>query len=74
MPFRRILLVAVAASSLTAQSPEPADHANQLRRDAKLARPVFQRADWSFDYAAARAAAQRHDRLILAYFTRSFAP
>lgn len=66
-----ILAVLFVVAALEAQSN---DDTYRHRRDAKLARPVFQRSDWTSDYESALAAARREDKLILAYFTRSFAP
>ena len=44
------------------------------RRDAKRKAPFLKTATWYTDYDAARDAAREGDRLILAYFTRSFSP
>lgn len=42
-------------------------------RAEKLAKPVFDNAAWHFDYDEARAKAKQEGKLILTYFTRSFA-
>ena len=42
-------------------------------RDEKLARPVFKKADRSFDYDAVRARAKQEGKLIFTYFSRSYA-
>lgn len=44
------------------------------KRDKKLAATFLKRAAWHKDFAAARAAAAEKGQLILAYFTRSYAP
>ncbi len=67
-------LTLAAQETLTAQAVEPAFVREHERlRAAKLARPVFTRAEWVTNYEAARAKAKREDKLILAYFTRSYA-
>ena len=43
-------------------------------RVGELAKPVFQAAAWHLDYGKAQAEAAREDKLILVYFTRSYAP
>ena len=42
-------------------------------RDEKLAHEVFQKANWIFDFDEARAEAKKSNKLIFAYFTRSYA-
>jgi hypothetical protein len=42
-------------------------------RKAKLAKPVFENAAWRTDFDAARKAAKASGKLLLAYFTRSYA-
>lgn len=42
-------------------------------RDEKMAHEVFQKADWIFDYDKVLAEAKQQDKLIFAYFTRSYA-
>ncbi len=42
-------------------------------REKKLAKPVFQRANWLFDYDEARQQAKKQGKLLFTYFTRSFA-
>lgn len=65
-----VLLIAVFSARAQSQA---VDSYEKLRK-AKLARPVFERTAWCFDYDVARATARRKGKLILAYFTRSFAP
>lgn len=43
-------------------------------RAKKLSKKVFENADWFYDYDEARAAAKAEDKLLLVYFTRSYAP
>jgi hypothetical protein len=44
----------------------------EARRDAKLREAWLQRLDWTTDYAEAQARASDQDKVILAYFTRSY--
>ncbi len=46
----------------------------EQRRNEKLGKPVFARAEWLADYDAALARAAKDGKLVLLYFTRSFAP
>ena len=41
-------------------------------RDEKLALPVFDKADWTFDYDKARERAKKEGKLIFTYFSRSY--
>ena len=42
-------------------------------RDEKIGHEVFQKANWIFDYDKAREEAKKSNKLIFAYFTRSYA-
>ena len=42
-------------------------------RDKKLAKPVFQKANWIFDYDQARAEAKKQGKFLFTYFSRSYA-
>lgn len=66
----------IPATKLTAPPPAstPAQDDLKAKRAEKLAKPVFQKAAWHTDYDAARAEAKEHDKLLLVYFTRSYAP
>ena len=44
------------------------------RREAKLAEPFIENADWVTDYDQALAMAKKSGKPIFAYFSRSFAP
>jgi len=44
------------------------------RREAKLAEPFIQNADWVTDYDRALALAKQSGKPIFAYFSRSFEP
>ncbi len=46
----------------------------RAQRSEKLAKPVFKNAAWRLDYDAARREAEADGKLILTYFTRSYAP
>ncbi len=45
---------------------------NELLRQQKLARPVFRASTWLTDFDRARATAKQEQKLIFAYFTRSY--
>ncbi len=67
----------VPATKLTAPTtptqPPVQDEVKKLRAE-KLAKPVFKQAAWRTDYDQARAEAKKDGKLILVYFTRSYAP
>jgi hypothetical protein len=63
--------VALLAALLPAQNAEQ-DKLVELRAQ-KLAKPVFQKAPWVTDYDKAREQAKKENKLIFAYFTRSYA-
>ena len=44
------------------------------RRDAKLQSEFLQDSNWTTDYDVARGMSAKSGKLILAYFTRSYAP
>jgi len=60
------LLLALAGSA-AAQSMEE-------RLEAKLKKPFLKNAAWVLDFAEAKRQAKAQNRLIFAYFTRSYAP
>jgi hypothetical protein len=70
-----MMAAVLALSALLAQ--ESADQITPeervRRRDAKLSAPFMKNAEWLTDYEAARERAARTGRMILAYFTRSWA-
>lgn len=69
-----LVLAALALSApLAAQQPQKSQEDFIKLRDEKLAKEVFQKAPWGFDYDAARKQAKAEGKLILAYFTRSYA-
>lgn len=53
--------------------PMPAQDELKQRRQEKLGKPVFENAAWLTDYDAAKKAAKEQGKLILVYFTRSYA-
>jgi len=58
--------LAVMASAAQAQSLEE-------KRDAKLQAPFLSKASWITDFDKAREEAKKGDKLMFAYFTRSYA-
>lgn len=73
--MRSPLLAALAAGLLASVATAQASNQDKLiqQREEKLAKPVFQNAAWRTDYDAARAEAKKDGKLILTYFTRSYA-
>lgn len=68
------------ATALPAQQAKKLIKADQEKQDKysagrseKFAKPVFEKANWLFDYDEARAEAERSGKLLFAYFTRSYA-
>lgn len=62
------------AALLAAPAPAQSQEQYVARKEAKLAEPWLQNADWILDYDEAKAAAAKSGKPIFAYFTRSFAP
>jgi hypothetical protein len=75
MNLRLIVPVAaLLASLLPAQNaPEPTPEELTAKRTEKLAKPVFTKAPWVTDYDQAREQAKKENKLVFAYFTRSYA-
>jgi hypothetical protein len=67
---------AVLAAAATTTGPAAAQGQQELqqKRDQKLAKPEFKAAPWITDYEAALARAKAENKLVLAYFTRSYSP
>ena len=74
MPIRSSVPLATLAlsASLLAQQQKSQEELIQMR-DEKLAKPVFKLANWNTDYDAVREEAKKSNKLIFAYFTRSYA-
>ena len=74
--FRMIALtIATTALPLAAQDRQPALREKLAAKlAAKLEEDWVKDAGWITDYEAALAAAKESDTLVLAYFTRSYAP
>ena len=74
MNHRSTMAVAVISLALASHVLAQKSQEQLARlRDEKMAQAVFQQADWTFDYDKARALAKSSDKLIFAYFTRSYA-
>ncbi|HEX5052190.1 MAG TPA: hypothetical protein VFZ65_10490 [Planctomycetota bacterium] len=72
--IRLLPVAALLASLLPAQQrPTPSQQDLQKMRAEKLAKPVFEKANWIADYDKARETAKKQGKLIFAYFTRSYA-
>jgi len=74
--FLASLLALLAGGSplVMAQGGGPDQATLQKWREAKLAEPWLKKAAWFTDYDQARQAARDGRKLILTYFTRSYAP
>jgi hypothetical protein len=70
-PMMFVPIAALLASLLPAQEKSQED-LTKLRAE-KLAKDVFKKAAWVADYDKAREQAKRENKLIFAYFTRSYA-
>ena len=74
--MKRLTILAMAASLLTGSALLGQQNSQEefaKLRDEKMALEVFQKANWIFDYEAARAEAKKSGKPIFAYFTRSYA-
>jgi hypothetical protein len=73
--FKTAIALALMAMTTTAAIGQQ-DDLRQLvsNRDKKLASPFLRTASWNTSYADAKAQAKAGDKLIIAYFTRSYAP
>lgn len=60
-------------SALAAALPAQSQTELIAERDKKLAKPVFQKAHWLFDYDEARAEAKKQGKFLFTYFSRSYA-
>lgn len=66
-------LLSIAAQLVAQAVPATGDAAtNELLRQQKLARPVFRASTWLTDFDRARTTAKQEQKLIFAYFTRSY--
>ena len=63
----------IAGASLLAATLPSQSQADLIAvRTMKLAKPVFKKVNWFFDYDDARAEAMRQGKLLFTYFTRSY--
>ncbi len=67
-------VLAASALALTAGLPAQLSQEELIaERQNKLAKPVFQRANWIFDYDEARAEAKKQGKFLFTDFSRSYA-
>lgn len=71
----RTIPISISILALAVLLPAQQKNQEELKqlRAEKMAKEVFKKADWSFDYDAARAKAKKTGKPIFAYFTRSYA-
>ena len=63
----------VGALALSAALPAQSSQESLVaEREKKLAKPLFQEANWIFDYDQAREEARKQGKLLFTYFTRSY--
>jgi hypothetical protein len=62
------------ACALVLAAPVFAQDPNQAKLDKKLAKDFVKTIEWVQDYDVAKKSAATGEKLILAYFTRSYAP
>ncbi len=67
-----LLALPLLLAGVVASQNDPA--ALQKKLDEKLSAPFLTKAEWKTDYDEARKLAKAKGRVILAYFTRSYAP
>lgn len=68
------LVLVLALGSGTAQRKEPDQGEMQKRWEAKQAEAWLKDGGWTTDLDAAKARAKEQNKVILAYFTRSYSP
>ncbi len=73
LSFGVALLLAALATPTLAQVAKSPEELKKLH-EAKLAEPFVQKAPWVTDYDKARDTAKAGNKLIFAYFTRSYSP
>ena len=73
MHARALAALSVGVLALTAVSPAQDQEHFITERAKKLAKPLFQKANWIFDYDKAREEAKKQGKLLFTYFTRSYA-
>ncbi len=73
MPARILAALSVGALSLLSALPAQDQEHLIAERAKKLAKPVFENANWMFDYDKAREEAKKQGKVLFTYFTRSYA-
>lgn len=74
MKARPFTIVGLLLLVIGMAAPASADDDLAAKRDAKLAQPWVKAGGWITDFQCALAESKKSDRLVLAYFTRSYAP
>lgn len=69
-----LALTPIATAQGDTDKPTATQEVLSERRAQKLAKPVFENADWVREFGAAQTRAAIEKKFILAYFTRSYAP
>ena len=69
-----LLLLMGIASTAMAQRKQPTQEELKVKLEAKKEEAFLKNADWLYDFEKVKALAQKEDKRIFAYFTRSYAP
>lgn len=67
-------LALALAMAATASAQQPSQAELQEKLEAELKEPFLQNAPWVLDYAEAMQKAKAENKVIFAYFTRTYAP
>ena len=68
------ILVVTAAALIPTLSAQRSQPEMLEQRSKKLAKPFVTSEPWMLEYDEARAYAKKQDKILLTYFTRSYAP
>ena len=74
MTAATLLIFVGIASTAMAQRKQPTQEELSSKLAAKKEEGFLKNADWMYDFDQAKEIAQKEDKRIFAYFTRSYAP
>lgn len=73
MKPKSVMAVALSLFAVPSLLAQKSQEELATMRDEKMAKKVFQQANWIFDYDKVREEAKKNDKVIFTYFTRSYA-
>lgn len=73
MKLKSVMVVALSLFVVPSLLAQKSQEELATMRDEKMAKKVFQQANWIFDYDKVREEAKKSDKVIFTYFTRSYA-